>query len=149
MHNNTGHLCSVGSNCLAVPRRQSFAALRLPAPISHYSDSSGQWPPSMQALVLCLVADNTCSCSRVVCRRRRTSSPRSRDVSRRGKGSPGTWASWPMAHTLARLRFAGTIAATVARFATGLGRLTLHRMGFTPAGRRTKFHAGIAISNPI
>ena len=46
----------------------------------------------MRALVLCLVADDTCARQRVVRRRRVTGSPRDRDVSRRGEGLPGAWA---------------------------------------------------------
>ncbi len=93
VHINTGRLCSAGSSCLAVPRRQrSYAALRLPAPISHGSGSPCQWPTSMQALVLCLVADDTCAHQRVVRRRRVTGSPQDRDGSRRGEGLPGAWA---------------------------------------------------------
>src|SRR5215471_15940465 len=61
----------------------------------------------------------------------------------------GCGAAWPMAHTLACLRFASPIAEAVARLATGLGGLTLSRTGFAPAGRRTKFHEGIATSNPL
>ncbi len=41
----------------------------------------------------------------------------------------------PTAHTLACLRFAGLVAETVARLATGSGGLTLGRAGFAPAGR--------------
>jgi hypothetical protein len=55
----------------------------------------------------------------------------------------------PLAYTFACLRFAGLISGTVARLATGSGGLTLGRAGFAPAGRRTKFHEGIASSNPI
>ncbi len=165
MHLHTGRLCAARSICLAVPRRhRSYAALRLPAPLSHGAGSPCQWPPSMQALVLCLAADGTCACSSVVRRRRRTGSPRSRDGSRSGESLPGAWAVlfgramvehpavyaplpahlterplspasnaapwasgkvigfgavWPMAHTLACLRFAGPIAATIARLVTG------------------------------
>ena len=55
VHLNTGRLCSAGSGCHAVPRRQrSYAALRRPAPFSHDSGSPRPWPPSMRALVLCL-----------------------------------------------------------------------------------------------
>src|SRR5262245_24062061 len=54
-----------------------------------------------------------------------------------------------MAHTLAYLRFAGPISETVARLATGAGGLTRRRTSFAPAGRRTKFHEGIATSNPL
>ena len=61
----------------------------------------------------------------------------------------GFGAAWPMAHTLACLRFAGPLSETVARLATGLGGLTLSRAGFAPAGRRTKFHEGIATSNSL
>jgi hypothetical protein len=55
----------------------------------------------------------------------------------------------PMAHTLACLRFADPISEIVARLATSLGGLTLSRTGFAPAGRRTKFHEGIATSNSL
>ncbi len=46
-------------------------------------------------------------------------------------------------------RFARPISETIARLATGLGGLTLRRTGFAPAGRRTKFHEGIATSNSL
>jgi len=55
----------------------------------------------------------------------------------------------PTAHTLARLRFAGAVAGTVAGLATGLGGLTPGRAEFASAGRRTKFHGGIASSYPL
>ena len=55
----------------------------------------------------------------------------------------------PTAHTLACLRFAGLVAETVARLATGSGGLTLGRTGFAPAGRQTKFHGVIASSIPL
>ena len=55
----------------------------------------------------------------------------------------------PTAHTLACLRFAGLVAATVARLATGSGGLTPGRAGFAPAGRQTKFHGVIAPSIPL
>jgi hypothetical protein len=55
----------------------------------------------------------------------------------------------PHGHTLACLRFAGLVAETVARLATGSGGLTLGRAGFAPAGRRTKFHGVIAASIPL
>ena len=42
----------------------------------------------------------------------------------------------PMAHTLARLRFADRVTAVVARLTTGLDGLTLGRAGFAPAGRQ-------------
>lgn len=61
----------------------------------------------------------------------------------------GFGAAWPMAHTLACLRFAGPLSEAVARLATGLGGRTLSRMGFAPAGRRTKFHEGITTSKSI
>jgi hypothetical protein len=93
VHIDTGRLCSAGSSRLTVPRRRcSYAALRLPAPISHGSGSPCQWPTSMQALVLCLMADDTCTRRRVVRRRQLTGSPRGRNVSRRGEGLPGAWA---------------------------------------------------------
>jgi hypothetical protein len=195
VHTNTGRLCSAGSACHLVPRRpRSYAALRLPGPISHGSGSPCQWPTSMQALVLCLLADDPCACTRVVRRRQLTGSPRDRNVSRRGEGLPGAWAvlfvramvehpagygphlahlteralepsrnsapwasgkmrgfgaAWPMAHTLACLRFAGPISEAVARLATDLGGLTLSRAGFAPAGRQTKLHEGIATSNSL
>ena len=194
-HIDTGRLCSAGSRRDPVPRRpRSYAALRLPAPISHGSGSPCQWPTSMQALVLCRVADDTCACKRVVRRRQLTGSPRSRNMSRRGEGLPGAWAvlfvralvehpagygprlahlterllwpsgksaPWasgkmigfgaacPMARTFACLRIAEAISGPVARLTTGPGGLTLGRAGFAPAGRRTKFHEGIATSNPL
>ena len=55
----------------------------------------------------------------------------------------------PMAHMLARLRFAGLVSKTSARRAPGSGGRTLGRAGFAPAGRRTKFHGGIASSNSL
>jgi len=58
-------------------------------------------------------------------------------------------AACPTAHTLARLRFAGAVTATVARLATGLGGLTPGRAGFAPAGRQTEFHRVIASSTPF
>jgi hypothetical protein len=195
VHLHTGRLCSAGSSCLAVPRRpRSYAALRLPAPIGHGSGAPCPWPPAMPALVLCLRADDTCACARIVRRRHLTGSPRGRHGSRRGEGLPGAWAvlcvramvehpagdgpllapltarslepsrhaapwasgtmrgcgaAWPLAPTLACLRFAGPIAEAVARLATGLGGFTLRRTGCAPAGRRTKFPEGIATSNSL
>src|SRR5215831_2052592 len=73
-------------------------------------------------------------------------------------GSSAPWASGktigfgaacPMAHTFACLRFASHISEAVARLATSLGGLTFSRTGFAPAGRRTKFHEGIATSNSL
>src|SRR5499425_2947086 len=93
VHTDTGRLCSAGSRRDPVPRRpRSYAALRLPASVGHGSGSPCPWPTSMQALVLCRVADDTCACERVVRRRQLTGSPRSRDRSRRGEGLPGAWA---------------------------------------------------------
>ena len=60
----------------------------------------------------------------------------------------GFGAACPMAHTFACLRIAEAISGTGARLATGSGGLTLGRAGFAPAGRQTKFHEGIASSNP-
>ena len=60
----------------------------------------------------------------------------------------GFGAACPMAHMLACLRFADLVSKTSARLATGSGGLTLGRAGFAPAGRQTKFHEGIASSNP-
>jgi len=54
-----------------------------------------------------------------------------------------------MARTFAYLRIADAISDTVARLATGSGGLTLGRVGFVLAGRHTKFHEGITISNPL
>jgi hypothetical protein len=54
----------------------------------------------------------------------------------------------PTARTFACLRIAGLVSKTGARLATGSSGLTLGRAGFAPAGRRTKFHEGIASSNP-
>ena len=50
----------------------------------------------------------------------------------------------PTAHTLARLRIAGRVAAPVARLATGWGGFPLRRTGFAPAGRHTEFHELLA-----
>ena len=61
----------------------------------------------------------------------------------------GFGAACPMARTFACLRIAEAISGTVARLATGPGGLTLSRTGFAPAGRRTKFHEGIATSNSL
>src|SRR5262249_1885867 len=41
------------------------------------------------------------------------------------------------------------VSRTVARLATDLSRLTLGRTVFVPTGRHTKFHEGIATSNPF
>jgi hypothetical protein len=54
-----------------------------------------------------------------------------------------------MARTFACLRIADSIAEAVARLAPGSGGLTLGRTGFAPAGRQTKFHAGIGSSLPF
>jgi hypothetical protein len=54
VHTNTGRLCSAGSGRDPVPRRpRSYAALRLPAPISHGSGSPCRWLTSPHVLVLC------------------------------------------------------------------------------------------------
>ena len=54
VHTNTGRLCSAGSRGYPVPRRpRSYAALRLPAPISHGSGSPCRWLTSLRVLVLC------------------------------------------------------------------------------------------------
>ena len=55
----------------------------------------------------------------------------------------------PTARTFACLRIAELVSKTVARRAPGSGGLTLSRAGFAPAGRRTKFHGGIASSNSL
>jgi hypothetical protein len=52
------------------------------------------------------------------------------------------------ARTFACLRIAGRVSTTGARLTTDLGGLTLSRAGFAPARRHTKFHEGIASSNP-
>src|ERR1700757_2363115 len=89
-HTNTGRLGSAGSRSDPVPRRQRLsAALRLPAPISHGSGPPCQWPPSMRALVLCLLGRRHVRPQRAVRRRRVTGSPHNRSVSRRGEGLPG------------------------------------------------------------
>ena len=61
----------------------------------------------------------------------------------------GFGAACPMARTFACLRIAEAISGTVARLATGPGGLTLGQAGFAPARRCTKFHEGIATSNPL
>ena len=48
-------------------------------------------------------------------------------------------AAMPTAHSLACLRIGDRVAARAARLATGVGGLTLHRTGFAPVGRQTKF----------
>ena len=81
--------------------------------------------------------------------------PSSRRSTERPSSPPGhpEWHSFrgriPTAHTLACLRFAGPVAETVARLATGSGGLTPRRAGFAPAGRQTKFHEVIASSIPL
>jgi hypothetical protein len=55
----------------------------------------------------------------------------------------------PTARTFACLRIASPISGIGARLAPGSGGLTLSRAGFAPAGRHTKFHEGIATSNPL
>jgi hypothetical protein len=44
-------------------------------------------------------------------------------------------AAFPTAHSLAYLRIAGRVAASVARLATGWAGFTLRRAGLAPAGR--------------
>ena len=48
-------------------------------------------------------------------------------------------AAMPTAHSLACLRIGDRVAARAARLAPGVGGLTLHRTGFAPVGRQTKF----------
>jgi hypothetical protein len=57
-------------------------------------------------------------------------------------------AAFPTAHALACLRFAGCIAASVARLATGSGGLTPGQAGFAPARRLTRFLELIASFDP-
>ncbi len=52
-------------------------------------------------------------------------------------------ATKPTAHTLACLRFAGPVAETVARLATGSVGLTPGRADFAPAGGQIEFHGVI------
>ena len=52
------------------------------------------------------------------------------------------------AHGPACLRFAGVVTFTVARLASGVSGLTLHRAGFAPAGQHTRFLEAIASSDP-
>ena len=61
----------------------------------------------------------------------------------------GFRAACPVARTFAYLRIADATSGTVARLATGSDWLSLGRVGFAPAGRHTKFHEGIATSNPL
>jgi hypothetical protein len=62
VHTSTGRLCSAGSRGAPVPQRlRSYAALRLPASVGHRSGSPCVWLTSMRVLVLCLVADDTCT----------------------------------------------------------------------------------------
>jgi len=53
----------------------------------------------------------------------------------------------PTARPFACLRIAGRVSMT-GRLTTDSGRLTLSRAGCAPAGRHTKFHGGIASTNP-
>ena len=54
----------------------------------------------------------------------------------------------PTAHSLACLRIGVFVTADAARLATGVGG-ALHRTGFAPVGRRTKFHDVTASSLPF
>jgi len=71
---------------------------------------------------------------------------------KRAPSAPGMFidfvAAFPTAHALARLRFAGFVADSVARLATGSGGLTPGRAGFAPAGQLTEFHDVIASIDP-
>ena len=58
-------------------------------------------------------------------------------------------AASPTAHSLTCLRIGALVTADAARLATGVGGLALHRTGFAPVGRRTKFHDVIASSLPF
>ena len=58
-------------------------------------------------------------------------------------------AASPTAHSLACLRIGDLVTADAARLATGVGGLALHRTGFAPVGRRTKFHDVTASSLPF
>ena len=85
-----------------------------------------------------------------------TSSPSPPSLPRRSSSPSGNSAPWasgteivfvaafPAARTLARLRIAGHVTATVARLATGRGGSPLGRAGFAPAGQHTEFHGRIA-----
>jgi hypothetical protein len=67
-HIDTGRLYSAGSRSGPGPRCPcSSAALRLPAPLGHGSGSPCRWPPSMPALVLCLVRPTTRAPAHVSC----------------------------------------------------------------------------------
>ena len=55
----------------------------------------------------------------------------------------------PTAHSLACLRIGVFVTADAARLATGVGGVTLHRTGFAPVGRQTKFHDITASSLPF
>ncbi len=55
----------------------------------------------------------------------------------------------PTARTFTCLRIACRVSTTGARLVTDSGGLTLSRAGFAPAGRKTKFHGGIASSNSL
>src|SRR5215468_6705224 len=69
-------VCSPPTPCPRRPR------LRFPLPM----------PTSIRVLLLCHMADDTCTRQRVVRRRPLTGSPSNRDMSRRGEGLPGYWA---------------------------------------------------------
>ena len=58
-------------------------------------------------------------------------------------------AAFPTAHTLARLRIAGRVAARRRKTGYRLGGLTPRRTGLAPAGRCTEFHEIIAPLTPF
>lgn len=58
-------------------------------------------------------------------------------------------AAFPTAHTLARLRIAGRVAARRLQAGYRLGGLTPRRAGLAPAGRYTEFHEIIAPLTPF
>jgi len=88
-HISTSRLCSAGSRCRPVPRRQRFsAALRPPALLGRASGPPCLRPPSWRTLVLCPMADDLCVRQRVVRRRSLTGSPHNRHVFEEGRGPP-------------------------------------------------------------
>jgi len=154
VHTNTGRLCSAGSGCLPVPRRQrSYAALRLPhsrrprlrsslaigLPSRDAPGRSEGLPGCWAVLFQRAVVVDPAGCVSLLAHRAETA------VAFRLHEALGTQheryfgAVMPTAHSLACLRIGDRVTALAARLATGVGGLTPHRTGFAPVGRQTKF----------
>ena len=154
VHTNTGRLCSAGSGCRPVPRRpRSYAALRLPQSrrprppvvpcrrptLAQGAGSTEGLPGCWAVLFQRAVVVDPVGCASLLAHHAETA------VAFRLHEALGTQheryfgAAMPTAHSLACLRIGDRVAARAARLATGVGGLTLHRTGFAPVGRQTKF----------